>query len=152
MFNLFKRKAGFFTKEEQERIVDAVRQAEQTTSGEVRVYVENRCKYVDALDRATEVFYKLRMQETKQHNAVLVYIALKDHQLAVFGDEGIHQKVGNEYWNQEVGRMIQQFNKEDYAEGIRQCIIDIGEALHTHYPFNRTTDKNELPDEIVFGN
>ena len=151
MFNLFKRKSRFFTKEEQERIVDAVRQAEQTTSGEVRVFVEDRCKYMDALDRAAEVFYQLRMQETEQHNAVLVYIALKDHQLAVFGDEGIHRKVGNEYWNQEVERMIQQFNKEDYAEGIRQCVVDIGEALHVHFPFNRTTDKNELPDEIVFG-
>ena len=152
MFNLFRRSSGFFSKEEQERIVEAVRQAEQSTSGEVRVFVENRCKYMDALDRAAELFFKLRMQETDQRNAVIVYIALKDHQLAVFGDEGIHQKVGNEYWNQEVGRMIHRFNKEDYAEGIRQCVIDIGQALHQHFPFNRDTDKNELPDEIVFGN
>ena len=151
MFNLFRRKTGFFTSEEQERIVDAVRQAEQYTSGEIRVFVENRCKYMDAIDRAIELFVQLRMHETEQRNAVIVYIALKDHQLAVFGDEGIHQKVGNEYWNEEVRRMVHRFNKDDYAEGIRQCVIDIGEALHSHFPFNRDTDKNELPDDIVFG-
>jgi uncharacterized membrane protein len=106
---------------------------------------------MDAIDRAVEVFYKLKMQQTEDHNAVIVYVATKDHQLAVFGDEGIHRKVGNEYWNREVAQMISTFNKEDFAEGIRQCVIDIGEALHTHFPFNNDTDKNELPDDIVFG-
>jgi hypothetical protein len=31
-------------------------------------------------------------------------------------------------------------------------VIDIGDALHTHFPFDNDTDKNELPDDIVFGN
>ena len=91
------------------------------------------------------------MDETKEHNGVLVYVALKDRQLAVFGDEGIHKKVGTDYWNKEVEVMISNFNKENYAEGIRQCILDIGEALHTHFPYNKDIDKNELPDDIVFG-
>jgi len=141
----------FFTVEERQRIVEAVRNAERRTSGEIRVFVESRCPYMDAFDRAAQIFFKLQMQKTDDRNAVIVYIAIKDHQLAVFGDEGIHAKVGQEYWIREVQQMISSFNKEDYADGIRQCVIDIGEALHTHFPFDNNTDKNELPDDIVFG-
>ncbi len=141
----------FFRPEEKERIVDAVRNAERMTSGEVRVFIESRCKYVDALDRAKEIFFNLKMDKTDDRNGVLLYVALKDRQLAVFGDEGIHQRVGSEYWDREVRSLIKNFNKDDYAEGIRECIIDIGEALHKHFPYNNDTDKNELPDDIVFG-
>lgn len=150
MFGLF-RKKPFFTAEEQERIVESIRLAEQRTSGEVRVFVESRCRYMDAIDRAAEVFFGLEMDETDDHNGVLVYVAIKDHQLALFGDKGIHEKVGTAFWNEEVRRMIQQFDRENIAQGIADCVRDIGEALHSHFPYDNDTDKNELPDEIVFG-
>lgn len=150
MFSLFKKKP-FFNEEEKQQIVAAVRAAEKRTSGEVRVFVESRCRYVDAIDRAAELFFRLEMDETDDHNAVLLYVAMKDRQLAVFGDEGIHKKVGTEYWNREVGLLISNFNKENYAEGISKCVEDIGEALHYFFPYENDTDKNELPDDIVFG-
>lgn len=147
----FFRKKEFFTDEEKHLIVEAVRKAEQRTSGEVRVFVENRCRYVNAIDRAVEIFENLQMHKTELRNAVLVYVAMKDRQLAVFGDEGIHRKVGNEYWANEVVKMIHAFNRENIAQGIAQCVTNIGEALCTHFPYDRDTDKNELPDDIVFG-
>jgi uncharacterized membrane protein len=150
VFSLF-RKKQFFSENEKKRIVEAVRDAEKRTSGEVRVFIESRCRYMDALDRAAEIFFTLKMDKTVDRNGVLLYIALKDRQLAVFGDEGIHRKVGTEYWNKEVALLISNFNKENYSEGIRQCVKDIGEALHTHFPYNSNTDKNELPDDILFG-
>ena len=148
--SLFRRKE-FFTDEEKQTIVDAVRSAEQRTSGEVRAFVESRCRYVNAIDRAVEIFENLQMQNTELRNATLVYVAIKDRQLAVFGDEGIHQKVGNEYWANQVMKMINAFNRDNIAEGIRQCVLNIGEALAMHFPYDRNTDKNELPDDIVFG-
>ncbi len=151
MFSFFKKNIEFFTQPEKQLIVGAVRNAEQRTSGEVRVYVESRCRYVDAMDRALEIFDNLKMAHTKDRNAVLLYLAIKDHQLAVLGDEGIHRKVGNEYWNTEVRKMIQAFNRDNYAEGIVMCVEDIGEALHTYFPYDNKIDKNELPDDIVFG-
>jgi uncharacterized membrane protein len=150
MFSLF-RKKEFFSPAERQGIVEAVQKAEQRTSGEVRVFVETRCRYMDALDRAKEIFQQLKMDQTQDRNAVLVYIAIKDRQLAVFGDEGIHQKVGDEYWAREVAAMLGAFNHDHIAEGIARCISDIGEALHEHFPYNREIDKNELPDDIVFG-
>ena len=150
LFSFFK-KEDFFTEEEKLQIIEAVRNAEKRTSGEVRVFVESRCSYMDAIDRAKEIFVELRMNETTDKNAVLVYVALKDKQLAVFGDEGIHGKLGNDYWNAEVRKMINRFNKENYADGIKEVVTDIGEALTQHFPYNNDTDKNELPDDIVFG-
>ena len=150
MFSLFKKK-DFFSAEEQQLIIEAIRNAERMTSGEVRVFVESKCSYMDAIDRAAELFFQLEMQKTDDRNAVLLYVAMKDRQLAVFGDEGIHKKVGNEYWNNEVHKMITNFNRENYAAGISEVVKDIGEALTKNFPFNNDTDKNELPDDIVFG-
>jgi len=152
MFSLFSKKAiSYFSAEEQEQIVQAIRDAELRTSGEVRVYIESRCNYVDPLLRAKEIFGKLKMHETAAHNAALVYVAMKDRQLAVFGDEGIHQKVGDAFWNAEVQNMLLHFNKQHYASGIANVVGSIGKALETHFPYDAATDKNELPDEIVFG-
>ena len=151
MFERFLNKKPLFTEQENNLITEAIRAAEKHTSGEVRVFVESKCKWMDAIDRAAELFFELKMDKTEQRNAVLVYIAIKDRQLAVFGDEGIHQKLGMEYWNRVVKEMLTLFDKNDFASGIANCVKQIGEALHTHFPYDGKTDKNELPDEIVFG-
>lgn len=150
LFSIFKKKE-FFTEEEKLQIVEAVRKAEKMTSGEVRVFVESRCSYMDAIDRAKEIFIELKMYETEDRNAVLVYVALEDKQLAIFGDEGIHKKLGDDYWNAEVKKMISNFNRDNHADGITEVVNDIGEALTQLFPYNNDTDKNELPDDIVFG-
>jgi uncharacterized membrane protein len=141
----------FFSQEENERIVAAIRQAEQATSGEIRVYIESHCRFVDPLDRAVELFFGLKMEKTEQRNGVLLYIALKDRQLAIFGDEGIHQKVGTAFWNREIGHMLNAFNAAHFADGIVNIVTEVGNALHEHFPYDAATDRNELPDEIVFG-
>ncbi len=150
MFSLYKKKP-LFTVEENEIIVGAIRQAEMRTSGEIRVFVESRCRFVDPMDRALEIFAKLQMGNTQYKNAVLLYIALKDHQLAVFGDAGINEKVGDEFWKASVQRILSHFNKNDYAGGISNCVKEIGESLYYHFPYSKELDKNELPDEIIFG-
>lgn len=152
MLNFLKKKdPEFFSEEEKNLIVSAIKAAELRTSGEVRVYVESKCEYVDALDRAVELFTSLKMYETAERNAVLVYVALKDRQLAIFGDEGIHSKVGTAFWNDEVKQMLSEFNKEHYASGIARVVADIGEVLVKYFPYNKDSDKNELSDDIVFG-
>ena len=147
----FRRKSEFFSADEKKKIVEAIQEAELTTSGEVRVFIESRCRFVDPLDRAAELFWQLKMDYTQDHNAVLVYVAVRDHQFAVLADQGIHQKVGNEFWNKEVQAMKRHFKENHYAEAVIQVVKDVGIALQHHFPFNRDTDKNELPDDIIFG-
>lgn len=151
MFSFFKKKSSFFTAVQRQQIVDAIRSNERRTSGEIRVFVESRCSWVNPVDRAMEIFYGLKMEKTEQRNAVLIYVAIKHRQVAVVGDEGIHNKVGTAYWQNEVAAMIKKINSDSVAEGIRQCVIDIGEALYRYFPYDNDTDKNELPDDIVFG-
>jgi len=147
----WQKKKDFFSAEEKQQLVDAIQKAEQQTSGEVRIFVESKCKYVDALDRAKEIFFSLKMNETALRNGTLIYVAVKDKQAAVFGDEGIHQKVGAQYWKDVVTKMLFQFKNQKLTDGICQGIHDLGEALKFYFPYHSDTDKNELPDEIVFG-
>ncbi len=150
MFSFFKKK-DVFTVEENERIISAIRQAERSTSGEVRIYIESRNPLVDPLERAALIFHKLRMQQTDQRNAVLLYMAIKDRELALYGDAGIHEQVGTEYWDNEVKEMLGKFKDEKLADGIVNCLQHIGNTLAEKFPYMASDDKNELPDEIVFG-
>lgn len=151
LFPFEKKKKEFFTAEQQQEIVDAIKKAEKNTSGEVRIFVESKCKYVNAVDRAQEIFFNLKMDQTKDRNAVLLYLAMDDHQLALFADEGIYQRLGKDYWNLGVRKIISSFTKENYTGGICNIIFEIGEALKQEFPYEKE-DKNELPDDIVFGN
>jgi uncharacterized membrane protein len=150
LFPLFKKKP-FFSAKENEQIVEAIRLAELETSGEIRVYVESKNIYVDPIDRAKEIFFKLKMQDTEHRNAVLLYIAMKDKQLALYADEGIYIKAGADYWNNAVKTMLSHFASNNISNGIEHCIKEIGETLKEKFPYSATDDKNELPDEIVFG-
>jgi|SRR5690606_4677706 len=153
MFGWFSRKnKSLLNKQEQAIVITAIQEAERRTSGEVRVFVESHCSYVDSMDRAREVFFKLKMDKTEDRNAVLVYVAINDHQMALFGDEGIFKKTDiDRYWMNEVTLMRTHFQNGQIAEGIAAAIKDIGIALHQHFPYDQDTDRNELPDDIVFG-
>ena len=151
MFIPFLSRKPLLNPAEQKQIVAAIQAAEQRTSGEIRVFVESRCRFVDPLDRATELFTTLKMEKTAARNGVLVYVALRDRQLALFGDKGIHEKVGPAFWALQVRTILSHFNKADYAGGIAGVVTGIGEALYLHFPYDRENDENELPDDIVFG-
>jgi uncharacterized membrane protein len=147
----FRRKKSFFSNEENEQIVQSIKNAERQTSGELRIFVESRCKYVDPLDRAAELFGKLQMEKTALRNGVLFYVAVTDKQLAIFADTGIHAAAGEQYWKESVQQILSVFSKESVSAGIIASVAKIGDALKTNFPYDEAVDKNELPDEIIFG-
>jgi uncharacterized membrane protein len=140
-----------FSEQEKSVLVNAIAQQEKRTSGEIRLYIESHCAFVDPVDRAREVFHELKMDQTSQRNGVLIYIAHKDHQLAIFGDEGIYKAMGSTFWHQEVQKILGNFSAQNFVGGILEIISDLGTALIEHFPYNGDTDKNELSDDIVFG-
>lgn len=152
-FGLFNSSSArrFISPADNQRIVAAIKQAEMATSGEVRVYIESKCKYVNPIDRAAELFFGLKMDLTEQRNAVLVYVAFQHHQFALFADEGIYRETGAEYWNKEASQMLHHFRQQHFADGLVMVINDIGQALQQHFPYDQKGDKNELTDDIVFG-
>jgi uncharacterized membrane protein len=139
---------GFLSDLEEQSVIDAITKAELATSGEIRLHIENRCKG-DAIERAKKVFTDLNMHKTKDRNAVIVYIALIDHKLCVWGDEGIHIKVGQSFWDNEVAALVQAFKNKQFASGLIQLITDIGSKLGELFPYT-ADDKNELDNSISF--
>ena len=138
----------FFTKEEQQNIVAAIKEAELNTSGEIRVHIENHCKE-EALERAAEVFYDLKMNHTAARNGILFYLAVKDRKFAIIGDEGINKEVEHDFWNDIKDEMISNFKENKFAEGLIVGILKCGDRLKEYFPY-QNDDVNELSDEISF--
>ena len=138
----------FFSKEEQQRIVAAVKEAELNTSGEIRVHIENRCKG-ETLERAAEIFYELKMDHTAARNGILFYLAVKDRKFAVIGDEGINRNVEHDFWNDIKDEMTSKFKEGQFTGGLVAGILKCGNKLKQYFPYQKD-DVNELSDEISF--
>jgi uncharacterized membrane protein len=138
-----------FTEEQKKQIVEAIKQAEKNTSGEIRVHIEKKCKE-DVLDHAAFMFDELEMQKTELRNGVLIYLAVEDRKLAILGDAGINMKVPKGFWDETKDVMVNHFKNGDYALGLSEGIIKAGEQLKEHYPYEKD-DANELSDDISFG-
>jgi uncharacterized membrane protein len=138
----------FFTKEQQAQILAAVKEAEDETSGEIRVHIETFCDE-DVLDRAAWIFKKLDMQNTAERNGVLFYLAVSDRKFAVIGDAGINSKVPAGFWDCIKELLQAKFREGKFTEGLSEGIILAGIHLKKHFPHNKN-DVNELSDEISF--
>jgi uncharacterized membrane protein len=140
---------NFFSKEQQEEILLAIRGAELDTSGEVRVHIENNCPG-DVLDRAAYVFDKLQMQKTKLRNGVLIYLAVENRKFAILGDAGINAVVPENFWDDIKSGMLSNFREGKFTDGLVEAISRAGEQLKKHFPYQKD-DVNELADDISFG-
>ncbi len=138
----------YFTKEQQHVIIAAIEDAEKSSSGEIRVHIEEHCK-ADPLDRAAYFFAKLDMHKTQLRNGVLFYVAYKDHKLAVIGDSGINSCVPPTFWEEIKNTMITQFSHGKIVEGISDGVRMAGTQLKEFFPL-QSNDINELSNEISF--
>ena len=135
--------------EEDRQVVNAIRQAELNTSGEIKVHIENHCRG-DVEQRSIVVFNKLKLNETHLRNGVLIYLAVRDHKFAILGDEGINNVVESDFWNDIRNLMADAFKEGRFADGLEQGIMRCGEKLKTYFPY-QTDDINEISDEISYG-
>jgi uncharacterized membrane protein len=140
----------FLSKLEHDRIVQAIRDAESKTSGEIRVYVQRGKLDIDPLIVAQKKFQRLGMHKTRERNAVLIFVAPRAHKFAVVGDKAIHEKCGEQFWQHVVSAMRAHFQNEKFSRAIVEGIEEIGKLLAAH--FSRTSaNANELSDEIAEG-
>lgn len=143
------RPEDFLTADQQNTVVDAVRIAEKGTSGEIRIHIDGDCTG-DPMKRAEEVFRKLRMDETKLRNGVLIYVACNSKVFAIIGDKGINEAVPAHFWEDVIGEMETEFRKGRFTDGLSKAVLMAGEKLRLYFPY-QTDDVNEQPDEISFG-
>ncbi len=140
---------NFFSAEDRKVILQAIVEAESTTSGEIRVHIQSESDQV--LDDAATTFAVLGMHKTAQRNGVLFFLAVDSHKFAILGDAGINNAVENDFWEKIKEHMRTLFKAGEFTKGLQEGILLAGKALHTHFPYDKATDKNELSDEISFG-
>ena len=132
-----------------EAVRHAITEAEARTSAEIRVHLDRRCPG-DPMVRAVAVFERLGMHRTAERHGVLVYVAIADRKLAVIGDQGIHERVGEAYWRQLVAAVTAHFRDERPRDGFIHAIGELGAVLRRDFP-RRAGDDNELDDEVSIG-
>ncbi len=140
--------SSFLTKDQLARLRAAIVEAEQYTSGEIRIHLESDLKE-DVLDRAAWIFNKIGMDKTADRNGVLFYLAVEPGKFAIIGDKGINAKVPSGFWDTIKVVLENYFRDGKFTEGLFEGIIMAGLQLREHFP-HRKDDINELPDEISF--
>ena len=138
----------FLSKLEHDRIIQAIGEAESKTSGEIRVLIQRGKLSSDPLETAQRRFQRLGMDKTRERNAVLIFVAPRVHKLAVVGDNAIHEKCGDEFWQGVVERMRAHFQTEKFSAALIEAVQEIGSVLARHFP-QTVRDTNELPDDVI---
>jgi uncharacterized membrane protein len=145
-----------FSRADLDAIAAAVKAAETRTAAEIRVHIERRVLHGrgappgDALARARDVFVALKMHETALRGGVLIYVAVDDRKLAIVGDEGIHVRVEEGYWDAVRDRMVTRLRDGAARDAIVQAVGDVGAVLAREFP-RRPDDVDELPDDVSLG-
>ena len=139
----------FLSKDEEQDVIEAIRLAENNTSGEIRVHLEKTTN-IDCYTRAKEVFNELKMYNTKNANAVLIYVAVESKKFAICGDQGIDNVVPADFWESTKNIMSNHFKKSDFKQGLIDGILSAGQQLKKHFPYQQD-DTNELSNEISKG-
>lgn len=135
-----------FSPQQEQEIVNCIRQAESKTSGEIRVHIDKECSQ-NQLNRAVEVFYQLNMHNTQQRNAVLFHITIKERGFAIYGDIGIDQATPDDFWENIKNHITTQFKQGNYTQGLKQGIAMAAEQLQLYFPV-QNNNPNELPNDI----
>jgi len=136
----------FLSKAEEQEIVHAIVEAEKNTSGEIRVHIEEHTKK-SPLERAQEVFFELKMDETQDRNGILFYMCVSDKKFAIIGDKGINEAVESDFWDCTKNTVITNFKEGNFKKGLVEGILRTGERLKKYFPY-QSDDTNELSNEI----
>jgi len=138
----------FLSKLDHDRIIQAIHEAESKTAGEIRVLIERGKLKSDPLEAAQRKFHRLGMHKTRDRNAVLIFVFFCVHKFAVVGDNAIHEKCGDEFWQLVVERMRTHLQNEKFSDALIEAIKEVGSILATHFP-QTVKDTNELPDDVI---
>lgn len=139
----------FLTQAEEQEIVAAILEAEKDTSGEIRVHIEAHTSE-NHYERAKEIFHLLKMDNTKEGNGVLIYVAVHDKKFVICGDKGINDVVPKGFWDSTKDIIETHFKKGQFKQGLVAGILEAGKELKVHFPWH-ANDTNELSNEVSKG-
>jgi uncharacterized membrane protein len=132
------------------RIEQAIARAEQRTSAEIRVSIAPFFAG-DVQRTADRAFARLGMVNTRERNGVLIFLVPSRRTFAVIGDQGVHARVGQAFWDELREILTVAFADARFTEGLVTAIDRIGDRLAEHFPALADDNPNELPDTIDLG-
>lgn len=138
----------FLDASEQERVEEAVKQAEQSTSAEIKMLIVRHC-WFKLEEKAGMIFLKNGWDKTKDRNCVMIMLVLANREFLIYGDEGIHKHVGQGFWDETRNIMLEHFKKDEFGTGLVNGIESIGQKLKEFFPYTEE-DENEVSDEITY--
>jgi uncharacterized membrane protein len=132
---------------DRDKLQEAIKRAELRTSGEIRISLSTF--FLGSVRKTAErAFARLKMDQTKDRNGVLFFVVPSRRRFVVLGDQGIHEKAGQEFWDRLAAILSEKFRGREFTEGLGLAVREAGEMLAVHFPYSPGVDKNELPDEI----
>ncbi|MFW2178248.1 MULTISPECIES: TPM domain-containing protein [unclassified Moraxella] len=145
----------WFTAQGQQRLNQAVREAEIGHRGEVFLVVENHlpleiARTHNSRDRAIQVFADYRVWDTADNTGVLVYLNVCEHRLEIVADRGINSHVMPTLWQALCDKAIEGLKAGKQVDSLVALLQDIGQLLRQHYQLENDIRGNELSDEMVF--
>ena len=136
----------FLGKLDQQRIVDAIQEAEKRTSGEVRVHIQPKA-HGEIRNVAERTFERLGMTKTAARNGVLLFIASEEQRFVILGDKGIDEKEPAGFWDEIAAKLTIRFRNGEFTDGIVEAIHSAGDELRQYFP-RSAADVDELSNEI----
>ncbi|MEZ5405887.1 MAG: TPM domain-containing protein [Verrucomicrobiia bacterium] len=137
----------FLSRLKEQEIIQTIAEAEKKTSGEIRVMVSPE-KIKEPITFAQKQFLRSKMDRTKERNAVLIVIAPRSQNFAVIGDIGIHEKVGDSFWNEISQTISEHFRKNEFHQGLISGVKEVGDSLTEYFPIKQN-DRNELSNQPI---
>jgi uncharacterized membrane protein len=136
----------FLAQLDQQRIVDAIAEAELQTSGEIRVHVQRKAGG-EIRNVAERTFERLGMTKTALRTGVLLFIACEEQSFVILGDQHIDESVPAGFWDEIAAKLTLRFKNGEFTDGIVEAIRAAGDHLREFFP-RASDDVNELPNDL----
>jgi len=139
---------SFLTDQQMASLVVAIQTAEDHSTGEIRIHIDSNTEGNNA-EIAFEVFKRLCKDKTAEKNAVLFHVNFEQKYLTIIGDEGIHEKVRQNFWEKMHDEITAEFSRGNFHEGLKNALLETGLELKKYFPI-AGENPNELSNEITF--
>lgn len=101
--------------------------------------------------RAFEVFFRGGLHHTQDRTGVLIYLSLLERRIVILGDQAVHQKMGNQGWDEAVSAMVLHLKGGNLSLALNEGLAKLGTILEVHFPrAPGEKNPNELPDHLVY--
>jgi uncharacterized membrane protein len=138
----------FLTPDESRAVERAIAEAERNTSAEVKLVVVRHC-WDSIQAKAARIFTSMGLDKTRHRNCVMIMLITTNREFLVYGDAGIHEKVGQAFWDDVRSTIMNELRQGHMGDGLCAGIRKIGARLSAHFAY-QADDIDEISNEVAY--